>query len=100
MQRKHGLRNLHLRPCILLRFHLLCYGSKHLALDPFIGLRHTVFQANGWLPSEILENFCIVTVAAIHTLGRIELVISLELYPSDFFYDIDELIDRYKLAAA
>lgn len=47
---------------------------KHLAFNPFIGLRQTVAETDGRLPVEKLLNSCVVAVAAIDSSRSIELV--------------------------
>src|ERR1700758_4350391 len=76
------------------------YTCQHLTLNPLVGLAHTVLQANGRLPSQIIQDLCVVAVAAIDSFGSIEFVLALELYAGNLFHDVDKLVDRDEFAAA
>jgi hypothetical protein len=61
----------------------------HLLMNPVIGLPQSLAQGRGRLPSKIFLDQSIVAIASVHTLGGVEVIVSLQLYPSELLSDID-----------
>src|SRR5207245_11394861 len=50
--------------------------------------------------AEVVLDLCIVAVAAVHSLGGIELVLALQLDAGDVLNEIHQAVDRHQLAGA
>src|SRR5260221_969089 len=74
--------------------------ARHLIINPRVRLFQTLPEGNVGLPVKILLNERIVTVPAVDPLGRIELVVALELDAGDILGHGNEIVDGDAFTAA
>jgi hypothetical protein len=78
---------------------LAALARDHLVVDPPVGLLHADPQLGVRLPAEHALDQCVVGVAAIDPLRRVQLVGPLQLDPGDLLHDVHQLVDGHQLAA-
>src|ERR1700739_609045 len=72
----------------------LCMGKgEHFFLDPLVSFLKAIPESDRRLPTQVLEDFGVVAVAPIDTLGGVQLVTKLQLHARDVFNNVDKLID-------
>src|ERR1043166_3721359 len=76
------------------------FAGGDLVVDPRVGFFQAIAQTDVRFPVQIFFDQRVVAVAAVHALGRLEIVPALELDAGDGFDDVDEAVDRDDFAAA
>ena len=79
---------------------ILGFAVFHLVEDPCVGPFEAGSQRDRRLPAELAFDQCVVAASAAELLWGVELVIALDLDPSDFLGEIHEPVDRHHLRAS